>query len=70
MFQQQFQRYVIERMEKLTVLSEQNNACISRLLQTMSTFLNPISKPDGLPKLRLKRDDDFKKLEELLSEKQ
>lgn len=69
MSQQQFQKYVVERMEKITILSEQNNACISRLLQTMSTFLSPTSKPDGLPELPLKSDDDFKKLEELLSKK-
>jgi len=31
------------------------------------TSLNPTSKPDGLPELPLKNDDDFKKLEELLS---
>lgn len=67
MSQQQFQKYVIERMEKITILCEQNNACTNRLLQTMMTSLNPTSKPDGLPELPLKNDDDFKKLEELLS---
>lgn len=56
MSQQQFQECVVEGMEK-----------ISRLLQTMWPFLNPTSKPDGFPELPLKSDDDFKKLEELLS---
>ncbi|XP_036144454.1 uncharacterized protein LOC118646192 [Monomorium pharaonis] len=69
MSQQQFQKYIVERIEKIMVLSEQNNACISRLLQTMSTFLNSTSKRDGLPELPLKNYDDFKKLEEMLSEK-
>ncbi|KAM0732804.1 hypothetical protein ACS0PU_000965 [Formica fusca] len=58
MSQQQFQEDVLEGM---------NN--ISRLLQTMSPFTNPTSKPDGFPELPLKSDDDFKKLEELLSKK-
>lgn len=67
MSQHQFQKYVIEGMEKVKALCEQNNACISRLLQTTLTFLNPISKPDGLPELPLKSNDDFQKLEEILA---
>lgn len=69
MSQEQFQKYVVERLEKITILSEQSNVCISRLLQSMSTLINPTSKPDGLPELPLKSDDDFNKLEELLCEK-
>lgn len=69
MSQSQFQKYVIRQMEKITILCEQTNACTSRLLQTMMTSLNPTLKPDGLPELPLKNDDDFKKLERLLSEK-
>jgi len=69
MSQQQFQRYVIERMEKITVLCEQNNACTNRILQTTLTFFNSTLKSDGLPDLLLKNDNDLKKLEEMLSEK-
>lgn len=60
---------MIQRMEKLMIISEQNHACIGRLLQTVMTFVNPTLKPDGLPELPLKSYEDFKKLEELLSEK-
>lgn len=59
----------MERLEKITILTEQNNVCINRLLQSMSTLINPTSKPDGLPELPLKSDDEFNQLEELLREK-
>lgn len=66
---EEFQKYVVERLEKITILTEQNNVCINRLLQSMSTLINPTSKPDGLPELPLKSDDEFNQLEELLREK-
>lgn len=68
MSQLQFQRYVVRQMEKLTILCEQNNACTNRLLQTMMTSLNPTLKPDGLPELPLKNNNDFQILEKLLCE--
>jgi len=54
-------------MENLIILCEQNSVCISRLLETMQTFLNPTLKPNGLSDLLLKNGSDFKKLKELLS---
>lgn len=69
MSQDKFQQYVIEKMEKVVAICEHNNACIGRFLQTTMTFLNPTSKPDGLPELPLKSDDDFQKLKEMLSQK-
>jgi len=49
-----FQRYVIERMEKITILCEQNNTCTNRISQTMLTFFNPTLKI-GSNKENLKR---------------
>ncbi|XP_071574726.1 uncharacterized protein [Temnothorax nylanderi] len=66
---QQFQQYVIQRFEEVKALMEQNNASFVRLLNSLQTYMNPTSKPDGLPDLPLTTEDEFRKLELMLSEK-
>ncbi|XP_039308173.1 uncharacterized protein LOC120358330 [Solenopsis invicta] len=51
------------------LLLEQSNASSVRLLNSLQTFMNPSSKPDGLPEFPLTTDDEFQKLELMLSEK-
>jgi len=48
---------------------EQSNASSVRLLNSLQAFMNPSSKPDGLPEFPLTTDDEFQKLELMLSEK-
>jgi len=66
---QQFQKYVIKRFEQIIILLEQSNASSIRVLNSLQMYMNPTSKPDGFPDLPLTTDDEFQKLELMLSEK-
>jgi len=65
----QFQKYVIKRFEQIIVLLEQSNASSIRVLNSLQMYMNPTLKPDGFPDLPLTTDDEFQKLELMLSEK-
>lgn len=67
---QEFQKYVIHKFEEVKVLLEQSNASSVRLLNSLQTYMNPTSKPDGFPDLPLTTEDEFRKLELMLSEKE